>query len=224
MVITKFAQSNFKINSDEHSILFDPGIFNCEVYQQYYQIFGPIDAIFATHKHPDHFDTETIVSLYQSQNPQIFSTEENTQALNARNINAKVVKVGDKIDIGPFKITATVANHQMRWGEFTGEKVEAFGLLVVVEGKRLYHTADTIPPTPAPGKIDLIFLPIGGRNVFTIEEATQFAQEVKPEFAIPMHYDAPQDKDVNPNELVKSLEKSQIIVKILKFGQSFELK
>jgi len=39
-----------------------------------------------------------------------------------------------------------------------------------------------------------------------------------------MHYDAPQDKDVNPNELVKSLEKSQIIVKILKFGQSFELK
>jgi L-ascorbate metabolism protein UlaG (beta-lactamase superfamily) len=74
MKITKFAQSNFLIETDGKRVLIDPGIFNREIFGKTKDFFNDIDVIIVTHKHEDHFDVDSVVSIFMSSHPAIFST------------------------------------------------------------------------------------------------------------------------------------------------------
>ena len=223
VLIQKFAQSNFKISNLGQSILIDPGIFNREIYKKGTDIFGHIDAIFITHKHPDHFDLEQVSSIYKTYKPKIYSTGENVKTCQENGVTANNFSIGQLASFGAITVEAVPANHHVRWGEFQGEQVDAFGLVIACGHKKIYHTSDTIPPIKAPKSVSLILLPIGGRNVFSVVEACHFAREVKPDLVIPMHYDAPQDNKVNPNDLYGCLKPVGIETKILKFDDSLNV-
>jgi len=220
MKITKFAQSNFLIETDGKRVLIDPGIFNREIFGKTKDFFNDIDVIIVTHKHEDHFDVDSVVSIFMSSHPAIFSTAENVRKLP---VSSQIFKVGQEAILNGLKIKGCFANHHMRWGEFAGEDVDAIGILVEAEGKVLYHTADTVLPMEDLPKADLVFVPIGGRNVFTIDEAVEFVKRIKPKIAIPMHYDHPLDKEIKPKELAERLKGAGIEVKVLVFGESLEL-
>lgn len=219
MKITKFAQSNFLVEANNKRILIDPGKFNREIYGKSKDFFKDIDVIVITHKHEDHFDVDSILNIFIASHPLIFSTEENVKRLG---VSAEILKIGQEVTLNNLRIKGVSANHQMRWGEFAGEKVDAVGVLVEAEGKILYHTADTVPPMENLPNADLVFVPIGGRNVFTIDEAVLFVKPIQPKVAVPMHYDHPLDKEVKPEEFANKLTRAKIEVKILKFGESFE--
>lgn len=221
--ITKFAQSNFLLEVEGTRLLIDPGNFNVDKYNQPPDFFRDIDVLVITHKHPDHFDQSVVKYINRQSQPTILTTAENTATLASKGVGSKVFKSGDSMTIGPFRVQGVAANHYGRWGEITGQRIDVVGVVVEVEGKRFYHTADCVPPTESYPSCDVIFVPIGGRNVFTIAEAVDFAKIVKPKVAIPMHYDAPQDSKVDPSEFAKKLANMGIEVKILNFGESLEI-
>ena len=64
-------------------------------------------------------------------------------------------------------------------------------VLALDDGSRIYHAGDThfVPEMRQLSNIDLALLPIGGNN-FTMgpEEAAEFANHLKPQTVIPMHF------------------------------------
>jgi len=221
--ITKFAQSNFLIEANNKKLLVDPGNFNADKYSQPQDFFKDISALIITHKHPDHFDQSVVKNIFYQSHPIILTTQENVGILAPEGVETRVFKIGEFAAVGPFKIRAVAANHHGRWGEIAGRRIDAFGAVVLVEGKTFYHTSDTVPPIANFPTCEVIFVPIGDRNVFTIAEAVDFVKNVKPKIAIPMHYDDPQDKNVNPADFAQKLAGSEIEVKILQFGESLEI-
>jgi L-ascorbate metabolism protein UlaG (beta-lactamase superfamily) len=63
--------------------------------------------------------------------------------------------------------------------------------IVTVEGVRIYHAGDTdFIPEMNTIKTDIALLPVSGTYVMTAAEAVQAALAIKPQVAIPMHYNA----------------------------------
>ena len=75
------------------------------------------------------------------------------------------------------------------------------GYVVEVGGLRLYHSGDSVvydglPRAIGPGPLDVMFLPINGREPergvpgnMTAAEAVDLANRLRPRFVVPHHYD-----------------------------------
>jgi L-ascorbate metabolism protein UlaG (beta-lactamase superfamily) len=87
-------------------------------------------------------------------------------------------------------------------------------------GKKIIYT-DFIPEMIEHCKIDVAFLPIGGREfTMNLTEALQAAIMIKPHVAIPMHR-----FEADPQEFKKQVEKkSDIKVAALQTGEVYHLK
>ena len=65
------------------------------------------------------------------------------------------------------------------------------GFIITIDGKRIYHAGDTdLIPEMDTFTVDIALLPVSGTYVMTADEAIEAAKRLKPEVAIPMHYDA----------------------------------
>ncbi|MGD1972615.1 MAG: MBL fold metallo-hydrolase [Desulfobacterales bacterium] len=86
-------------------------------------------------------------------------------------------------------------------------------------GKQIIYT-DFIPEMGEHGKIDVAFLPIGGRDfTMNLTEAVQAAITIKPNVVIPMHR-----FEAYPQEFKKQVEKkSDIKVAVLQTGEVYHL-
>jgi L-ascorbate metabolism protein UlaG (beta-lactamase superfamily) len=60
---------------------------------------------------------------------------------------------------------------------------------VTVGGKTIYHMEDTdfIPEMSSLGKVDVVFLPIGGRYTMDVSEAAEAVRRIRPGVTTPMH-------------------------------------
>ena len=73
------------------------------------------------------------------------------------------------------------------------EVVENIGFILTLDnGIRIYHAGDTdyIPEMTEIKNIKLALIPIGGDNLtMNEEEAAMIVNQIKPEIAVPMHYE-----------------------------------
>ena len=141
------------------------------------------DAIVCTHNHLDHLDPDTI-SLIRDE--QFFvATNEGVEVLaTLGKTHVKALSCGESISVGEFTLTAVFANHT----------VEAFGLVVECEGKRLYFSGDTLFDEKLFAirefKPDVTFICINGRlGNMNVEEALVVAKAIGAPVNVPNHYD-----------------------------------
>lgn len=216
MKITKYAQSTVEICEGSKKLLIDPGKYNFEPGRVDRNYFKDVSVLVITHKHADHYDLDAVKNIAARDKPVIYTVQEIKEMLANEGIAASVLSVGDTVKNDPFIITAAPTNHL-----YEGQKVDCFGVIVEVAGKRIYHTSDTLYLEEKP-KSDVLFVPINNRGVsMSIDEAVRFSKEISPRIVVPVHYDSPKDKHINPQDFANKMLESGIETKVLDFGQSF---
>ena len=141
------------------------------------------DAIICTHNHLDHLDPDTLTLVRDSQ--PIITTSEGEKVLTEMGKEkVSVLGQGEQITVGDFTLTAVYAAHT----------VEAFGLVVECEGKRLYFSGDTLFDEKLFAirqyQPDVTFICINGRlGNMNVEEALVVAKEIGAPVNVPNHYD-----------------------------------
>ncbi|MFO0909505.1 MAG: MBL fold metallo-hydrolase [Isosphaeraceae bacterium] len=171
-----------------------------------------IDLIVASHKHSDHMDPGTLPALLDG-SPCASLVVPTALIDHARGLAG----------CDPERVVGIVAGETMRHGELTlhalpsaheGLDTDAqghhlyLGYVLEIGGLRLYHSGDSlvyeglaerlraIASTTGGGSVDVLFLPINGRDPargvpgnMTAAEAVGLANAVRPRFVVPHHYD-----------------------------------
>jgi len=171
------------------------------------------DAVICTHNHLDHLDPDTVSEI---NNEQFFITtnEGKEKMLEMGKKNVKTLSVGESITVGDFKITAVFADHT----------VEAFGIIVEAEGKKLYFSGDTLYNEKlfeiseyAP---DMTFICINGRlGNMNVEEALVVAKKIGAAVNIPNHYDMFESNSENPYLFSEKINGGRV----LEFDREYDL-
>lgn len=164
--------ANFLVKADGKTIVFDP----------FFRSDEKADLILCSHAHPDHADKEIIEGL-KKEGTVIIGNKEVAQNIPG----VEAIAVGESKEVQGIKIEAVPAynleipNHQN--GKDTG-------FIVTVEGKRIYHAADTdfIEEMKDIKDIDLALLPVGGTYTMDVKQAIDSVKTIQPKVVVPMHH------------------------------------
>jgi len=217
MKITKFAQSCIMIESEGQKILIDPGAIGLD--KKTIQKWIHPDFILITHKHFDHFD-ENAVNKIVSNKTIIYASSETAKEY--PNTKFEIIKKGNKFNLGKVKVEVVKGIHGHHALMPKGKEVkEAIGYILELEGKKLYHTGDTIS-FQNDYKCNILFVPFNNHGVCMGPfEAALFAKETNAELIIPIH----QNNEKLPADIEKfkiELEKNKLNYKFLEIGESIE--
>ena len=166
----------FSIKTDAATIVIDPFQLTEAV---------PADILLITHPHYDHCSPDDIDAV-KKPSTVIVTEAESAQKLSG---DVRVVKPGDTLEVKGVSIEAVPAYNIHK--TFHPKAKNWLGFIVTIEGKRVYHAGDTdLIPEMDNLSVDVALLPVSGTYVMTAEEAVEAAKRLKPDIAIPMHYDA----------------------------------
>lgn len=149
------------------------------------------DAVVCTHQHLDHFDAEAIPQMICNGRTELFCSMdcmELTEQLGLGYYGSKIkyVKPFESYDIGDFHIDFVGCDHGT-------SAPGAVGLVVNIDGKKIYETGDTCLRLDhidkVPNNLDVLIAPINGAFGNMDEyDCAKFAEGLKPALTIPCHY------------------------------------
>ena len=191
MKITWIGQSGYLLRSGETTILIDPYLSDAVERvanrpRMVPALLDPakinVDAVFCTHDHLDHLDSDAIEQMPDTNT--FYTTcggVTHLQSLGKSCVHP--MKEGARAQVGSFLVAAVFADHT----------VEAIGLVVEAEGKKLYFSGDTLFHEKlfqmADHSLDAAFLCINGKlGNMNLEEALVVAEKINAKVNIPNHY------------------------------------
>lgn len=193
------------------------------------------DLLLVTHGHLDHFDEPTIRAYASAGRTTLFAPPSCTARASSLGWPASRLRAfqpGQSATRGGCRVTATFARHTLP---------DAIGLLLTVDGIRLWHSGDTEYDehlrAGATQGVDIAFICInGGGGNMNAREAALLAWQLKPRTVVPMHYGmwpledyrysgAAPDATPDPALFASTLAKlnPRMRVKVLKVGQTVTL-
>jgi L-ascorbate metabolism protein UlaG (beta-lactamase superfamily) len=191
MKITYYGHSCFLVETAAHRVLIDPFLTGNPV--------APVkagdvscDFILLSHAHSDH--TGDAEGLARAQGATIVANHEIAEHYGAKGLTTHGMNPGGGWNFPFGRVSLTVAFHT---SSFDGEKPPVFGgcacgLVLEVEGKRLYHAGDTalFSDMRLIGRhgLDLACLPIGDNYTMGPADALDALDFLKPKLTVPMHY------------------------------------
>lgn len=200
MKIKWYGHSAFHIVTDQGtSIIIDPyksGAFNNAL------AYGPIkdkaDIVIISHDHEDHNHTNDIPGPYV------------------------LIKEAGTYEIKDLKIKTISTFHDPSEGKERGDNlvsiIKADNMVLAHLGD-LGHSLDNVLLKEI-GKVDILFLPVGGLFTIDAAEATELMNAVKPIITIPMHYKtqkcgfpiAPPEDFIKGKNNVRKLNRSDVSI------------
>jgi L-ascorbate metabolism protein UlaG (beta-lactamase superfamily) len=223
MGITWLGQGGFALETDNTKLIIDPFLSDIvEKVQGLKRLIDPPvlveelkpDFIFITHNHLDHFDPIAMPQIHEMYpevpilGPQ--SVVEKAKELNFRASVLSQVEVSQTVKAGDFLITVTPAYHSDPYG---------VGCLLKVDDLTIYLTSDTVLNDElirsieelTPEGIQIFITCINGKfGNMTWQDAARFAQILRPDYAIPMHYGMFAENTENPQYFINECQKAGI--------------
>jgi len=193
--------------------------------------------VFASHKHSDHFDPETL--------PDLFTASPNARFILPAALSDHAVGLGlNRERLIPTRgdetlMVGSMTVHSLPSAHPTFEFSEAggypfLGYLIEVDGLRLYHSGDTLVYEGLADRLrafapDLLFLPINGTDArrdalkvppnMNAAEAVALAKAVGSGTVVPCHYDMFTFNTANVNDFAALAEAEGVPFQILRPGE-----
>ena len=149
-----------------------------------------LDTVVATHAHYDHFDPDSVPLLLRNGKTRLVAARDVHAEAEKLGLDSKQITylgVGDIYDDGNVTIKAFACDH----GELAPD---ALGLLITLDGKRIYLTGDTAYredyfANPELAGVDVLILPINGAfGNLNATEGARAAGVIGAGLTIPCHY------------------------------------
>lgn len=225
MKLKYFAHSAFLITAGNgEKILIDPflddnpnsSVKSSEVDAEY---------IILTHAHGDHLGDS--FKIAKRTNSLFICVNELANFCASKGFNAHNMHIGGAHDFDFGNVKFTIAHH----GSSTPDKGyagEPAGVIITIDGKKIYHMGDTglfydMKLIGEYEKINYLLLPIGGNFTMGIDDAVKAVEFVKPETAIPIHYNTWPVIAADPEEFRKKVLEKGFNARVLKFGEEIEI-
>lgn len=176
------------------------------------------DIVIVTHDHSDHKGDAFFIAK-KTGAVVVGIHEVAVQAMNA-GLPAEGMNIGGTVEVKGVKIHMVTALH-------SAEKGNAAGVVVEMDGKRLYHAGDTglTYDMKLVGEFfspDLSFIPIGDRYTMGVASAAKAVEFTQTKKVIPIHYGTFPVVDADPEEFRKQVGGRAEVV-ILKPGGTYEI-
>ena len=188
-----FFSSGFRIKENGKLVFIDPLAVNSPDLADY---------ILITHAHLDHFSIKDIKRLTKPETL-IVCPERVAKKLSDYNFNIKEVKPGDSFCLDNNVKVEAVAAYNLKsallWLKAHPKSKKNVGYVLNIDSVRIYHTGDTdyISEMRNIWDIDLALVPIGGDYLtINVEDAARLVNQMKPKFAVPMHYEMKERADL----------------------------
>jgi L-ascorbate metabolism protein UlaG (beta-lactamase superfamily) len=176
------------------------------------------DVVIVTHHHGDHLGDA--FALAKKTGAVLVGIHEIAVDAQAEGIAAEGMNIGGTVDVKGVKIHMVVAHH-------SAEKGSATGVVVEIDGKRLYHAGDTgltydMKLVAEFFRPDLSFIPIGDRYTMGIPSAVKAVEFTQTKRVIPVHYDTFPIIQTDPQEFRRQVGASAEVI-VLKPGETYSL-
>ena len=175
MHITKLGHCCLLIKEGDLTILTDPG-----TYSTAQDAITGIDVILITHEHADHFHVESL-KVVMANNPQakIYTVQGVATLLEQEGIVYELLEHGQSITVNGVVIEGFGEKHADMYPGWP--QVDNCGYFI---NNRLFYPGDALTN---PGKpVEILALPVAGPWM-KLSEAIDYAKEVNPKFAFPVH-------------------------------------
>jgi L-ascorbate metabolism protein UlaG (beta-lactamase superfamily) len=175
MRITKFGHACVRVETGEHTIVLDPGVFTEP------EAVDGATAVLITHEHADHYSadhlrrTDAPVHTIEAVAAQIRADAPDVAE------RVSVVAPGQELDPG-VPTTVVGEKHAVIHPEM--QHFDNSGYLLDVEGLRIFHPGDSL--TVPPGEVDLLLLPVSAPWL-KISECIDFARDVGASRSVAIH-------------------------------------
>lgn len=215
MFIQYHGHSCIQISNNNNSIIIDPYITGNPVAISKLQDIK-VQYILITHGHSDH--TTDAVAIAKQNNASIIAVEELTTYFSKEGVDTELMHMGGQLDFIFGSVRMTHANHGSSIIDTNGQTVyggSPVGFLITMDGITIYHAGDTglfgdMKLLGKLFKIDVAFLPIGGRFTMNPEDALLAAEWLRAGYVVPIHYDTFLPIKQDGNAFVDSLLKKGI--------------
>ncbi len=167
------------------------------------------DYVLATHPHYDHFDMDAVPVLMSNPHTKLIASVNclaETERLLMKQDNITYVKPGDVYEADDIRLDIVFCDHG------TGAP-DAFGLVISVDGKKIYMAGDTclrkdlLPDIKAMGPFDVVIGPINGAyGNLNESEFVTVCELLAPALAIPCHFGTFASHGGNPQKFRDEIE------------------
>lgn len=172
--------------------------------------------ILITHEHFDHFDKKAVKTLAEKENAVVIGHHSVLNELDIPQRLKRPIERNKSVSFNSITARAVDVHHPTAF--------YPLGYEISCNGTKIFHAGDTdMNMAFNQIKANVLLLPIGGKTTMDCVDAVKAVKTIKPDFAIPMHYNTFEHIKVNPDEFVEKIEKSILKTKpvILKPGQEF---
>jgi L-ascorbate metabolism protein UlaG (beta-lactamase superfamily) len=173
------------------------------------------DMVIVTHHHGDHLGDA--FALCRATGATLVAMHEVAVEGSERRLKVEGMNIGGTVDVGGVKVHMVPALH-------SAEKGNAAGVVVEIDGRRIYHAGDTglTMDMKLVGEFfhpDLSFLPIGDRYTMGPASAAKAVEFIKTKKVVPIHYGTFPAVQSDPEDFKRRVGALAEVV-VLKPGQS----
>ena len=173
------------------------------------------DYIFITHSHYDHYSQNDIKKVMKDDTKFIITNdlENKVLSLGVPKDNITVVYPSKTYVVDDIRIDTIPSYNTNK--SYHKKSYNWVGYNILIDNVKYYVVGDSdLTDELKNVKCDVIFIPVGGTYTMTDKQAAQVVNEMKPKYAVPIHY-GEIGSDINARNFVNSLNEN-IIGVILK--------